>query len=241
MATTVRFGVAATKPNKAAAAAAAVSPTRASCAGIPPSQFIKPQQYKKKESWLSTAVVDAKIHGNKKLLAAAMDVNKVLAEVEACQCMMRGAETCSSASLCCCHGKYRRSCDLRCLCHGHCCNSLINTPELGIREGVLGRELFTKTNLPLNKIAFVVCGNILTTSDYENCYEEMMLQLAGSRAAPSVYLYCIKVSSWLGSAQGLPPLGAPHPHPDQYVIHHLNDMSGAANHSCNPNIQIQAW
>ncbi|KAH8933277.1 hypothetical protein BDL97_18G021700 [Sphagnum fallax] len=169
-----------------------------------------------------------------------MDVNKVLAEVEGCQCMMRGAETCSSASLCCCHGKYRRSCDLRCLCHGHCCNSLINTPELGIREGVLGRELFTKTNLPLNKIAFVVCGNILTTSDYENCYEEMMLQLAGSRAAPSVYLYCIKVSSWLGSAQGLPPLGDPHPHPDQYVIHHLNDMSGAANHSCNPNIQIQA-
>jgi hypothetical protein len=58
-----------------------------------------------------------------------------------------------------------------------------------------------------------------------------MLRLAGSRAAPSVYLYCIKESSWLGSAQGLPPLGDPHPHPDQYVIHHLNDMSGAANHS----------
>lgn len=172
----------------------------------------------------ATAAVDARLRGEKDLLLASPDVNEELAKVS-CQCRVRGSATCTS--LCPCHCT-KKSCGVDCECHGFCCNSFFSTPKLSIRKGALGEELYTRTDLPQGRLAFVVCGPIMTVCEYNRYHEKLQHR--------KVKHYGVTVS-WPGSDQGLPG----DPDLNKYIIDPFDDMTGALNHSCVPNVALEAW
>jgi hypothetical protein len=106
----------------------------------------------------ATLAVDTRLKGDRKLLYANPDVSVPLARV-ACECRLQESRTCTAN--CPCLTKWK-SCGMECEYHGFCCNSFFHTARLSIRNGVLGEELFTKSDLPCYRIAFVVCGRIMT-------------------------------------------------------------------------------
>lgn len=164
--------------------------------------------------------VDARLKGDKKLMHASRGVSVELARV-ACQCRLRGRETCTTS--CACVTKWK-SCGEECECHGFCCNSIIHTPKLSIRSGALGEELYTKTDLPRGKLAFVVCGRIMTLPEYRLYHDK----LTSHPRRKAVRHYGFPVSYL-----GLPPV--------KYVVDPFEDMTGAVNHSCEPNVVVEAW
>ena len=172
----------------------------------------------------ATAAVDARLRGDKKLLQAKPDVCVGLAKVS-CKCRVIGNRTC--IALCLCQAKWK-SCGVECGCNGFCCNSFFYTPQLNIRQGALGEELYTKCDLPQHRICFVVCGPFMTVPEYRRYHEKLLHK--------PVKHYGVRVS-WPGSLQDLP--GSPDM--DKYVIDPFDDMTGAVNHCCEPNIVIQAW
>lgn len=163
--------------------------------------------------------VDARLKGDKKLLLASRSVSTEVARV-ACKCRLRGRETCRASCTCVANWK---SCGVDCECRGSCCNSFFHTPRLGIRSGALGEELFTKADLPRGKIAFVICGRVMTPHEYWRYHEEVTVNPHKN----VVRHYGFPVS-WLG----LPPV--------KYIVDPFEDMTGAINHSCEPNVVVEA-
>lgn len=163
--------------------------------------------------------VDARLKGDKKLLHASRDVSLELARA-ACKCRLQGTRTCSTS--CACVTKWK-SCGVECECHGFCCNCIFHTPKLCIRSGALGEELYTKADLPKGKVAFVICGRIMPMPEYWR-YHALNLE----RNCHAIRHYGFSVS-WLG----LPPV--------KYVVDPFEDMTGAVNHSCEPNVVVEAW
>lgn len=172
----------------------------------------------------ATLAVDTRLRGDRKLLHANLDVSAPLARV-ACECRLRGSRTCTAN--CPCLTKWK-SCGVECECHGFCCNSFFHTPRLSIRNGALGEELYTKSDLPRYRIAFVVCGKIMTVPEYWRYHEKLMHR--------TVRHYGFTVS-WPGLARGLPG----NPDLDKYAVDPFEDMTGAVNHSCEPNVIFEAW
>jgi hypothetical protein len=172
----------------------------------------------------ATLAVDTRLKGDRKLLHANLDVNVPLARV-ACECRLRGSRTCTANYPCLTKWK---SCGVECKCHGFCCNIFFHTPRLNIRNGALGEEFFTKSDLPQYRIAFVVCGRIMTVPEYWRYHEKLLHRI--------VRHYGFSVS-WPGPAHGFPR----NPDLDKYAVDPFDDMMGAVNHSCEPNIVFEAW
>ncbi|XP_073392661.1 uncharacterized protein [Physcomitrium patens] len=167
-----------------------------------------------------TLAVDNSLKGNLKLLHANPKISAQLERVY-CECRLRGSRTCTIN--CPCSTKWK-SCGIECECHGFCCNSFFYTPRLSIR---LGEELYTKTDLSRYRIAFVICGRIMTVPEYWRYHEKMIHR--------AVRHYGFSVS-WPGFAHGLPR----NPDLDKYAVDPFEDMTGAVNHSCEPNIIVEA-
>lgn len=176
------------------------------------------------ETSQASSAIDAKLTGDKKLLAAARNVNEEMA-ITACGCHIKGNETCTA--MCACQDKWR-SCGIECNCRGFCCNSLYTLPNLKVRDGALGEELYTKEDIPASKVAFVVCGPIMTQEKYRQKHQKVQDKTAKH--------YGITVS-WPGSSKGLPGEAEA----SKYVVDPFDNIVGAANHSCEPNVYIEAW
>jgi hypothetical protein len=176
------------------------------------------------ETSRASSAIDAKLTGDKKLLAAARKVNEEMS-ITACGCRIKGNETCTA--MCACQDKWR-SCGIECNCHGFCCNSLYTLPNLNVRDGALGEELYTKEDIPASKVAFVVCGPIMTQEKYRQKHQKVQDKTAKH--------YGITVS-WPGSSKGLPGEAEA----SKYVVDPFDNIVGAANHSCEPNVYIKAW
>ncbi|KAG0581253.1 hypothetical protein M758_4G241000 [Ceratodon purpureus] len=167
----------------------------------------------------ATLAVDARLKGDKKLVHASRRVSVELARVT-CECRSRGIETCSTS--CACVVKWK-SCGVECECHGSCCNSLVHTPRVGIRSGALGEEFYTKVDLPRGKVAFVVCGRVMSLPEYWRYHEKV----TGNPYGNAVRHYGFPIL-W----QGVLPV--------KYVVDPFEDMTGAVNHSCEPNVVVEA-
>lgn len=166
--------------------------------------------------------VDAHMSGSLLLALPSAETNKALAQYE-CDCFVIGNDTCSGT--CLCH-MAMKVCDVACNCHGFCCNSFATMPRLDVREGALGQELFTDHDLPQQKIAFVVCGQILS----EVLHHDI------ATIDPRRQHYGVRVS-WPGHSKDVPGK----PGEVEFVLDPMTHISGMANHSCDPNIVVGPW
>ena len=174
---------------------------------------------------IDTAVkdnVDAKMSGTLLLSLPSAETNKAMAKYE-CDCYVRGKETCSGTCLC---RIAMKVCEVPCNCHGFCCNSIATMPKLDVRDGALGKELYTREDLPQQKLAFVVCGKILTEALFRSI---AMID----RHRP---YYGVRVV-WPGRTNNVPG----DPGEVKFVVDPSTHISGMANHSCDPNTVVSPW
>lgn len=190
--------------------------------GTPPGPKIDMKYLQAEVTRAVSAAVDARFQGNDQLCIASADLNRTMARSE-CQCKVWGRETCSSTCTC---RMGKKTCGIDCDCRGFCGNSFATLPRLDVREGALGRELYTREDLPEHKLAFVVCGHIMNDTHFQR-----ILQHSSAK-----HQYAVSVS-WPGSSQGLPG----EPGSVNYVVDPSNHVSGKANHSCEPNTAVGPW
>lgn len=166
--------------------------------------------------------VDAHMSGTPLLSLPSAETNHAMAQHE-CDCYVRGKETCSGTCSC---RTAMKVCEVTCNCHGFCCNSLATMPKLDVRGGALGQELYTKEDLPQQKLAFVVCGKILTDALFHDI----------AMIDPHRHYYGVRVS-WPGYSQNVPGV----PREVNFVVDPSRHISGMANHSCDPNTAVSPW
>jgi hypothetical protein len=166
--------------------------------------------------------VDANMSGTLLLSLPSAGTNEAMAKYE-CDCFVRGKETCSGTCLC---RSAMKVCEVTCNCHGFCCNSLATMPKLDTRDGALGQELYTREDLPPQKIAFAVCGKILTEALFHSI----------AMIDPHRLYYGVRVA-WPGQTKNVPG----EPKEVEFVIDPSTHISGTANHSCDPNTIVSPW
>lgn len=84
----------------------------------------------------------------------------------------------------------------------------------------MGEELYATTDLVKGTVAFVVCGRVMTVGESWKHFERY--RDGGVRH----YGFAVK---WMGMA------------PVKYVVDPFEDVTGAVNHSCEPNVVVEAW
>lgn len=166
--------------------------------------------------------VDAHMSGTPILTHPSAATNHAMAQ-RMCECYVRGKETCSGSCAC---RTTMKVCEVTCNCHGFCCNSLATLPKLDVRDGPLGHEVFSNVDLPQHKLAFVMCGQIVT--------EKILQGLA--MMDPRRCYYGVRVS-WPGWSMDVPG----EPGEVEFAVYPWNHISALANHSCDPNMAVSPW
>lgn len=173
-------------------------------------------------SRIVSASVDENLTGNYELCMAGANLNRAMARYR-CNCHVLGLETCSDTCSC---RTAMKICGFECLCHGFCCNSFATLPNLDVRNGALGRELYTVDDLPYQKLAFVVCGHVMSEFQFQQVVEHY-----------PCHQHYVSLVSWPGSSTNLPGI----PGEVTYVVDPSTHFSGMANHSCDPNVAVGPW
>lgn len=88
-------------------------------------------------------------------------------------------------------------------------------PRLDVRDGALGQELYTRDDLPQQKIAFVVCGTILTEALFQSI----------AMIDPYHAYYGVRVA-WPGHTKDVPG----EPGEVKFVVDPSTHISAMANH-----------
>lgn len=117
----------------------------------------------------------------------------------------------------------RKTCSIDCACEGKCVpNTFLHLPDVDVRLGVAGDELYAEEDIDSGRLAFVFTGKLTSLNKY-------LKSVKGKKYD----LYAI-VGKWQGEGfHGVGKDGVP-----TFVINTFQEVTGFANHSCDPNVEI---
>jgi len=168
------------------------------------------------------AILDEELPCKKKYNALSDDVNKFM-EKQICKCSVEtigGTLQCQYGCSC---NYWRKTCSLDCGCEGMCIpNTFLHLPDLEVRIGIAGDELYTEEDIDSGRLAFVFTGEMTSLKKYLKSIEDQQIDL-----------YSI-IGRWKGGGlYNIGKDGVP-----TFVINTYKEEAGFANHSCDPNLEV---
>jgi len=168
------------------------------------------------------ATLDKDLPCKKKYNATSDDVNEFM-QKQICKCAVEtigGTLQCQYGCSC---NYFRKTCSLDCGCEGMCIpNTFLHLPNLEVRIGIAGDELYTEEDIDSGQLAFVFTGEMTSLKKY-----------CKSMKKNQVDLYSI-TGRWKGGGlHNIGKDGVP-----TFVIDTYKEEAGFANHSCNPNLEV---
>jgi len=156
--------------------------------------------------------------------AATKDVNEFM-ENKKCNCTPSTLEGILQCQYGCSCISYRRTCGIDCNCEGICIpNSFTEFPELDVRLGINGDEIYAEEDIEYGRLIIVFTGEMTDVSSHHK-------ELAKAQTSHDLYAVC---GQWQGEEilrvgkNGVPT----------FVTNTINKPAGFINHSCDPNMEV---
>lgn len=168
------------------------------------------------------ASFDEQLPCKKQYNALPEDVNKYMQKLK-CTCASETIEGILQCQYGCACNNFRKTCSLHCACEGMCVpNTLLHLPELDVRLGIAGDEIYTEEDIDSGRMAFVFTGKMTSIKKYLKSIEGKQPDLYGI------------TGSWQGEElHGIGKDGVP-----TFVINTYKEVAGFINHSCDPNTEV---
>lgn len=156
--------------------------------------------------------------------ATTKDVNEYMAK-QKCNCApstLTGILQCQYGCSC---TTIRRTCGMDCKCEGVCAaNSFLEFPELDVRLGINGDEIYAEEDIEYGRLIIVFTGTMTDMISHQK-------ELARSHSSHDLY-------SIVGKWQGEDNLGVGKNGVPTFVINTIDKPAGFINHSCDPNMEV---
>ncbi|KAG0599608.1 hypothetical protein M758_12G165100, partial [Ceratodon purpureus] len=118
---------------------------------------------------------------------------------------------------------FRKTCGIDCACEGMCIpNTFLHLPEVDLRLGIAGDELYTEEDIDSGRLAYVFTGKMTSLKEHQKLVKGKQ---------PDLYAI---TGRWPGEeANGIGISGIP-----TFVIDTYKEIAGFINHSCDPNTEV---
>jgi hypothetical protein len=168
------------------------------------------------------ASFDEQLPCKKKYNATPDNVNEFM-QNHKCSCEVSPVDGILQCQYGCSCDHFRKTCGLDCACEGMCIpNTFLHLPEVDIRLGIAGDELYTEEDIDSGRLAYVFTGKMTSLKQYQK-------NIKGKQ--PDLYSI---TGRWQGEeADGIGKPGVP-----TFVIDTYREVAGFVNHSCDPNTEV---
>jgi len=150
------------------------------------------------------------------------DVNEFI-QKQTCKCSNETIDGVHQCQYGCSCNYWRKTCSLDCACEGMCVpNTFLHLPDLDVRLGIAGVELYTEEDIDSGRLAFVFTGEMTSLKKY--------LKITNDGR---IHLYAM-IGRWKGERLfNVGKDGVP-----SFVLDTFEEAAGFANHSCEPNVEV---
>ena len=165
---------------------------------------------------------DEQLPCKKQYNAAPNNVNEFM-RTHKCSCKVPTSDGILQCQYGCSCDHFRKTCDLNCACEGMCIpNTFLHLPEVDIRLGIAGDELYTEEDIDSGRLAYVFTGKMTSLKQHQKAIK-----------GKQPHLYSV-----IGRWQGKETNEIGRPGVPTFVIDTYKEVAGFVNHSCDPNTEV---